>query len=376
MPGWIKVWIYVLSRPLRLAAQAVALTGLVAGTAAFASFDKTVDLTVDGRTSTVHTFGSTVADVLSDRGISVGEHDIVSPAPTAEVDDGDDVVVRFGRQLHVNRDGQERDYWTTALTVEEAIAQLGLRADGARLSVSRSQTLGRQGLDLELATEKDISLVVAGQKSATSTYALTVADLLAEKHLTLGTLDMLSEPGGAPVRDGMTVRLDRVQQRRVAANVSVAFPTTKKKTSSMDKGQSKVTKAGEKGRAHVVYLLTVVNGKTSDREVLQRAVTQKPVAQVMLVGTRETASSTANLPSGGDGLNWAALAKCESGGNPRAVNPAGYYGLYQFSLSTWRRVGGSGNPIDASPAEQLKRAKILYARAGSGQWGCGSHLYD
>jgi resuscitation-promoting factor RpfB len=376
VPGRIKVWIYVLSRPLRLAAQAVALTGVVAGTAAFASFDKSVDLTVDGKTTAVHTFGSTVADVLADRGISVGEHDIVSPSPKAEVDDGDDVVVRFGRQLHVNQDGQERDYWTTALTVDEAIAQLGLRADGAKLSVSRSQPLGRHGLDLQVATEKDITLVVAGKKSAPVTYALTVGDLLAERHLDVGGLDELSSPAGTPLRDGMTVRLDRIQQRKVAKDVSVAYPTTKKKTSSLDKGESKVTKAGSKGRAHVIYLVTVTNGKTTEREVLQRAVTEKPVPQVMLVGTREPASSTANLPSGGDGLNWAALARCESGGNPRAVNPAGYYGLYQFSLSTWHGVGGSGNPIDASPAEQLKRAKILYARGGSGQWGCGSHLYD
>lgn len=376
MPGRIKVWIYVLSRPLRLAAQAVALTGLVAGTAAFASFDKSVDLTVDGRTSTVHTFGSTVADVLADRGISVGEHDLVSPSPSAPVADGTDVVVRFGRLLHVNRDGQEHDYWTTALTVDEAIAQLGLRADGARLSVSRSQPLGRQGLDLKLATEKNLSLVVGGKTSPVSTYALTVADLLAERHLVVGSLDQLSEPGGTALSDGMTVRLDRVQQRTIAATVSVAFPTTKKPTSTLDKGQSKVTTAGQKGQAHVVYLVTVTNGTTTAREVLQRAVTASPVPRVMLVGTREPAASTVSLPSGGDGLNWAALARCESGGNPRAVNPAGYYGLYQFSLSTWRSVGGSGNPIDASPAEQLKRAKILYARGGSGQWGCGSHLYD
>jgi hypothetical protein len=39
-------------------------------------------------------------------------------------------------------------------------------------------------------------------------------------------------------------------------------------------------------------------------------------------------------------------------------------------------VGGSGNPIDASPAEQLKRAQILYARGGASQWGCGEHLFD
>jgi soluble lytic murein transglycosylase-like protein len=80
--------------------------------------------------------------------------------------------------------------------------------------------------------------------------------------------------------------------------------------------------------------------------------------------------------AGADGLNWAALAQCESSGNPRAVNPNGHYGLYQFSLSTWRSVGGSGNPIDASPAEQTYRAKVLYKKAGAGQWSCGHHLFD
>jgi uncharacterized protein YabE (DUF348 family) len=375
VPGRIKVWNYVLSRPLRLAAQALALTGLVAGTAAFASFDKSVDLTVDGRTSTVHAFGGTVADVLADQGISVGAHDIVSPSPTSEVDDGDDVVVRFGRQLHVNSDGQQRDYWTTALTVDEAIAQLDLRAEGARLSVSRSQPLGRQGLNLELATAKDITLVVGGKKSTPITYALTVGDLLAERNLTLGSLDFLSAPAGTPLRDGMTVRLDRVEQRRVAKSVDVGFATTKKKTSSLDKGETRVNRKGTEGRARVVYLVTVVNGEPTGQQTLQRDVTRDPVAQVVLVGTREPATST-SLPSSGDGLNWAALAQCESGGNPRAVNPAGYYGLYQFSLSTWASVGGSGNPIDASPAEQLKRAQILYARGGASQWGCGEHLFD
>jgi resuscitation-promoting factor RpfB len=50
--------------------------------------------------------------------------------------------------------------------------------------------------------------------------------------------------------------------------------------------------------------------------------------------------------------------------------------LYQFSLSTWRSVGGTGNPIDASADEQTYRAKLLYQKAGSGQWGCGAKLYS
>src|SRR5690606_35440448 len=36
------------------------------------------------------------------------------------------------------------------------------------------------------------------------------------------------------------------------------------------------------------------------------------------------------------------IAACESGGDPAAVNPAGYYGKYQFDLGTWQSVGGSG----------------------------------
>ena len=102
---------------------------------------------------------------------------------------------------------------------------------------------------------------------------------------------------------------------------------------------------------------------------------RKPVTQVVLVGAKAEPTSSGSIPSGG-GLNWAALARCESGGNPRAVNPSGYYGLYQFSLQTWAGVGGAGNPINASVAEQTRRAQILYARAGAGQWSCGAHLFD
>ncbi|GMA86267.1 hypothetical protein GCM10025868_15170 [Angustibacter aerolatus] len=124
----------------------------------------------------------------------------------------------------------------------------------------------------------------------------------------------------------------------------------------------------------MTYDDTYTNGKRTDREVVATVVVRRARAQVEQVGTREV--KTAIPSGGGGGLNWAALARCESGGNPRAVNPAGYYGLYQFSLSTWAGVGGSGNPVNASASEQTARAQALYKRGGAGQWGCGSHLFD
>jgi regulator of protease activity HflC (stomatin/prohibitin superfamily) len=68
-----------------------------------------------------------------------------------------------------------------------------------------------------------------------------------------------------------------------------------------------------------------------------------------------------------------AIAACESGGNPSAVGGGGQFrGKYQFTYSTWSSVGGSGDPAAASEAEQDRRAAMLYASAGAGQWPvCG-----
>ena len=78
-------------------------------------------------------------------------------------------------------------------------------------------------------------------------------------------------------------------------------------------------------------------------------------------------------------LNWAAMARCESRGNPRSSNRAGYYGLYQFSMPAWKSVGGTGFPSDATVAEQTMRAQMLFLKRGRhwrGSWpACGRHLF-
>ena len=173
VPGYVDVWIHVLSRPAPLIAQGVALTGVVAGTVAFAGFDKSVALSVDGHTKKIHAFGSTVADVLNSEGVKVGPHDLVSPAASSRVQDGSEVTVRYGRQLTITTDGVTSKHWTTALTVDEALSQLGLRADTAKLSVSRSMPLGRKGLSLTAGTLKHVNLLVGGRAVKRTTYVST-----------------------------------------------------------------------------------------------------------------------------------------------------------------------------------------------------------
>ena len=72
---------------------------------------------------------------------------------------------------------------------------------------------------------------------------------------------------------------------------------------------------------------------------------------------------------------WTALAGCESGGNWSANTGNGYYGGLQFSLSSWRAVGGSGYPHEASAATQIAMGQRLQSSQGWGAWpGCAAKL--
>ena len=83
--------------------------------------------------------------------------------------------------------------------------------------------------------------------------------------------------------------------------------------------------------------------------------------------TRVTQSTAANYATGASGV-LAHIRQGESGGNYADNTGNGYYGAYQFSLGTWRGVGGSGLPSDASPAEQDMRAQMLYNERGCSPW--------
>ena len=76
------------------------------------------------------------------------------------------------------------------------------------------------------------------------------------------------------------------------------------------------------------------------------------------------ARSTSAIPESA----WAALRKCESGGNYKTNTGNGYYGAYQFAAGTWRRLGYAGLPHEATPATQDEAARRLQAKSGWGQW--------
>lgn len=103
----------------------------------------------------------------------------------------------------------------------------------------------------------------------------------------------------------------------------------------------------------------------------------KPVAKEQAAPRKAVTRTAKPAPRAvvASGDVWSRLAQCESGGNPAINTGNGYYGAYQFSASTWKSVGGSGLPHQASLEEQTARAQMLQARSGWGQWpACSAKL--
>lgn len=65
---------------------------------------------------------------------------------------------------------------------------------------------------------------------------------------------------------------------------------------------------------------------------------------------------------------WDDLAECESSGDWSINTGNGYYGGVQFSIESWRAVGGEGHPHEATRDEQIKRAEMLLDIQGWNAW--------
>jgi uncharacterized protein YabE (DUF348 family) len=351
------------------------IVAAVAGTTVgYAALSKDVTLTLDGRTTQVSAIGDTVGDVLAAEGVEVSDKDLVAPALDEAVTDGSAIAVQFGRPLEISVDGDTQTYWVNSTDVASALGEIGRRFEGADLSASRSSSIGRSGLALEVITPKVVRIKLGAKDlKKRELTALTVADALESMGFEVDKHDVVSPSLETEIADGdkVVVKDIRIATKKVRREV-VDAPVVERKDATMYEGEEEVVRAGKDGVRAVTYRLRFVNGKLVARKVLTSDVRVKAVPTIVKVGTKEAPS--ANF-AGGNTV-WDSLAQCESGGNWAINTGNGYYGGLQFNLGTWRAYGGTGYPHQASRETQIAVAtRLRNATGGYGSWpACAAKL--
>jgi resuscitation-promoting factor RpfB len=362
--------------PLKLGIYAIVLVILAGGSLAWVGMQKDITVRIDGEARHVGTYAGTVGKMLNNEHIAVGEHDTLAPGREAALKDGTEVVIRRGRPLTLTVDGKTKTIWVTATSVAEALDQLGMRKGGMVLSADRSQRLPLDGFSLTVRTPKRVTLVIDGKSKTVTTSAVTVKEALTLQHLPLAPEDRLSVATGAPLTNGMTIVMVRVRYKTEVQNVPLAPPVVRKSDPNLTKGTQEVDKPGKAGLQRVTYLVVYVSGKEAGRTTKSTKVVTQAEPKVVRVGTKVAPNPT--VPP--DGLNWDALAQCESGGNWHINTGNGFYGGVQFDYTTWLGAGGGQYAERADLAtreQQIAIASKVYADRGSSPWpACGHHLFD
>lgn len=350
--------------------QTLAILLLLGGIAGYLGGTSAVRLVDDGAARTVRTYAKTVKGLLHHAGVTLRAHDVVEPAPANLIQAGVTVVVARGRPVHLTLDGRTATRWVTTRTVAELISALKLDGVGVRASATLDTAIPRQGMRLTVRTEKRLTLRYDGRRKRLTTYAATPTELLQEQGLRLEGRDELKPKPNESLAGVAQVRLIRVTVKPKRETVSLDPPIKIRKNPDWMVDQQTTIDPGRPGKADQQVEYIYRDGKFSERKVISSKTLVEPTPKVVRKGTKP-------YPPDDTGLNWAALAECESGGNPRSVSATGlYHGLYQFNVDMWHRMGGIGLPSEATPREQTYRAIRLYKAAGADQWPhCGPRLF-
>jgi uncharacterized protein YabE (DUF348 family) len=381
---------------------AALVVALAAGGAIVGAAHKTVALTVDGQQQEVGTLAGSVEGALDSAGITINEHDTVAPAADTAISDGSQIVVERGRLLTLTIDGQTREVWTTATTVEEALAELGQDPAAFQLSADRNREIPLDGIAVSANTLYNATVSDGGAAAAAvQTSAKTVGEFLTAQGLTLGPLDTVAPDASTPLSNGLSITVTRVAKTNAVEEVEVPQPADQQvEDSSLAAGTSSVTTQGTAGKDSVTYEVTTTNGAVTGKVEVARAAISPAQASVIAVGTQsssrssstggssssdsdesastgsssdDSGSSSAPVSSGSSGINWDGIANCESTNNWSINTGNGYYGGLQFDLSTWASGGGdayASRPDLASREEQIAVAENVAATRGSSPWAC------
>lgn len=199
----------------------------------FAWAKKTVTLVVDGKELQVQTFTRTVAGVLKEQNIKLGSEDEVAPALSANLSEGDRVLVSRAMKVTIKVDG------------------------------------------------KLLKAVSHGQ---------TVSEVLKEEKIVLGKLDLVNPAVGSPLTSGMEIKVTRVSIKEEVKNVPVDFATEKLSEPQLARGITRVIQQGKKGTEKQVWEMTFHDGKEVSRRLVESKEIAPPVNRVIKVGTLQQVS--------------------------------------------------------------------------------------
>lgn len=216
-------------------AGASALLLVVGAGVSVASSHSNVIVNADGVSKPVSVWGGTVANALDKAGIEVGEHDLVSPAKSTSVADGQTITVTSAKAYTVKEDNGNQEIWSTAGSLQEVMDVL--TDSGRDVVVAANRSAERTALPAVLSGAGSVQVSVDGKsKSVDVPKDATITEILEAAKVTPSPIDQVYFETGA---EGPVVNVIRQKRGTVTEEKELDFKTIERETDELYEGDRK-----------------------------------------------------------------------------------------------------------------------------------------
>lgn len=271
----------------------LALTFLLSVTAfAAASPVYEIDIIDGDEIKTISTYKTETKDILKQAGISLFEGDEVSDNQSS--DERNTITINRGVKVTViSAQGETvviNIYGTVAKALTKAKVEYTLKND---LNYKLNDTV-YDGMIIKVCNKYSIKVKYDGLEKNITLAANTVEDVIAELGIKLNKDDVVVPAVTEKLIDKMSIEVFRVTTKSETKKETIRYKTVSKNSSSLYVGDTKVETYGKNGEKTVTYEYIYINGELSDKIVAKETVTKQAVDKVVLKGTKKTTQ----LPKG------------------------------------------------------------------------------
>ncbi len=133
---------------------------------------------------------------------------------------------------------------------------------------------------------RTLTLVADGETREITTEVVTVGDVLVEADITLGPEDWVAPAEPTIVREGMIIRVVRVETRTELERSQLPFDRRTVRDPSIPRGDTRLLEPGRTGLEELTYQITSEDGVDVDRRLVRQVTVEEPRTEIILIGAR------------------------------------------------------------------------------------------
>lgn len=288
-------------RNMRIRILAVIVVTVLCATSVFGATVNSYTVTVNDGDSvlSVKTSAQDPMDILSQADVTLGENDLLDYSAFIPGENSSLTVRRAFPVTVVDADNNEKTVMTAQATVADLLEQMNISVGNDDILNYELGDALRPNMRLQIKRTFLVTVVEDGKSASVRVKPGSIWTNLLEAGYDINRYDVVFPTTSQTVHSGMVINIDRAKEVYRTETKDIPFNVVTEKSDALEQGKTKTLQKGQVGTKSIIYKDVYVKGEVVSTVAVSEAVSREPVEEKRLVGTKKPVSHS--KPSGSAG---------------------------------------------------------------------------